>query len=182
MELNGRSDRIALDRIVLDRERLAREVEALKAQGKRIVLTNGTFDLLHVGHVRSLSAARALGDVLIVAVNSDASVRGYKGLGLPIQPAEERAEILAALRCVDFVTVFDELTVDQLILRLKPHVHAKGREYDPSKVPEAGTVRSYGGEIAFVGDEKAHSTSWLIARSRANGAAAAEPAPPRANR
>lgn len=169
-------------RIVRDREALVRALDAERAAGRSIVLANGCFDLLHVGHVRSLTDARALGDVLIVAVNSDASVRGYKGPGLPIQPAEERAEILAALRCVDLVTVFDELTVDNLLLRLKPHVHAKGREYDPSKVPEAGTVRSYGGEIAFVGDEKAHSTSWLIARIRANGAGAAEPAPPRANR
>lgn len=153
-------------RIVLDQAALAREVEALKAAGKRVVLTNGTFDLLHVGHIRSLVHARSLGDVLIVAVNSDASVRGYKGPGLPIQPAEERAEILAALRPVDLVTVFDELTVDALLLRLKPHVHAKGTEYAADSVPEAATVRSYGGEVAIVGDSKAHSTSWLIARIR----------------
>lgn len=156
-------------RIILDHEELAREVEALKAAGRRVVMTNGTFDLLHVGHIRSLEDARSRGDALLVAVNSDASVRGYKGPGLPIQPAEERAEILAALRCVDYVTIFDELTVDGLLLRLKPHVHAKGTEYKPDSVPEGDTVRSYGGEIAIVGDPKAHSTSWLIQRIRNAG-------------
>ena len=104
--------------------------------------------------------------MLVVAVNSDASVQGYKGPGLPIQPESERAELLAGLRCVDFVTIFSELTVDSLILKLKPDVHAKGTEYDPETVPEGPTVRSYGGEIAIVGDPKAHSTSWLIARIR----------------
>ncbi|MEZ6186388.1 MAG: adenylyltransferase/cytidyltransferase family protein [Planctomycetota bacterium] len=153
-------------KIVLDHAQLRAQVEALRSQGKRIVLTNGTFDLLHVGHLRSLRDARSRGDVLVVAVNSDASVQGYKGPGLPIQPEAERAELLAGLRCVDFVTVFQELTVDNLILALKPDVHAKGTEYDPETVPEGPTVRSYGGEIAIVGDPKAHSTSWLIARIR----------------
>ncbi|MCA8922986.1 MAG: adenylyltransferase/cytidyltransferase family protein [Planctomycetes bacterium] len=153
-------------KIVRDHAELQAEVQALKAAGKRVVLTNGTFDLLHVGHLRSLVDARSRGDVLVVAVNSDASVQGYKGPGLPIQPESERAELLAGLRCVDFVTIFSELTVDSLILKLKPDVHAKGTEYDPETVPEGPTVRSYGGEIAIVGDPKAHSTSWLIARIR----------------
>jgi len=157
--------------IVRDHEQLARRIDELKAGGRRIVMTNGTFDLLHVGHLRSLEGARSRGDVLVVAVNSDASVRGYKGPGLPIQPEDERAELLAGLRCVDLVTIFDDPTVDRLLLLLKPHVHAKGTEYDADTVPEAPTVRSYGGEIAIVGDAKAHSSSWLMARIRG------EPAP-----
>lgn len=154
-------------KIVLDRAALVRAVQAEKAAGRRVVLTNGTFDLLHVGHLRSLEGARACGDLLVVAVNSDASVRTYKGPNLPIQPQDERAELLAGLRCVDYVTVFDEPTVDALILALKPDVHAKGREYTPETLPERESVLSYGGEIAIVGDDKAHSSSWLIARIRA---------------
>ena len=145
---------------------MAEEVAAAKAAGKRVVFTNGTFDLLHVGHVRSLADARAQGDLLVVGVNSDASVKSYKGPHLPIQPAEERAEVLAALRYVDYVTIFDEPTVDALLSLLEPHVMAKGTEYDPKTIPERPTVDSYGGEIAIVGDPKAHSTRWLIQRIR----------------
>jgi rfaE bifunctional protein nucleotidyltransferase chain/domain len=105
----------------------------------------------------------------VVAVNSDASVRSYKGPDLPIQPEAERAELLAGLRCVDYVTVFSEPTVDTLLRLLEPHVHAKGTEYDPETIPERDSVLSYGGEIAIVGDAKAHSTSWLIKRIRALG-------------
>ena len=104
--------------------------------------------------------------LLVVAINSDGSVRSYKGPGLPIQPEEERAEIVAALRFVDYVTVFDEPTVDGLLLLLEPHIHAKGTEYEPETIPERESVRSYGAEIAIVGDPKAHSTSWLIERIR----------------
>lgn len=153
--------------IILEREALVRAVEAEKAAGRRVVMTNGTFDLLHVGHLRSLRGARAHGDVLVVAVNSDASVRAYKGPGLPIQPQDERVELLSGLRDVDYVTVFDEPTVDSLLLALKPHVHAKGREYSPDTIPERASVESYGGEIAIVGDDKAHSSSWIMARIRA---------------
>jgi rfaE bifunctional protein nucleotidyltransferase chain/domain len=153
-------------KIVFDHDELAHIVERERAQGLRIVFTNGTFDLLHVGHLRSLVDARSRGDVLVVAVNSDSSVRAYKGSGLPIQPQEERAEILAQLRCVDYVTVFDQPTVDSLLLLLEPDVHAKGTEYDPETIPERASVLSYGGEIAIVGDPKSHSTSWLIARIR----------------
>ncbi len=153
--------------VVLDRDELLQVVKQLKADGKRVVFTNGTFDLLHVGHLRSLTGAREQGDVLIVAVNSDASVRSYKGPQLPIQPETERAELLAGLRCVDYVTVFDEPTVDTLLRLLQPHVHAKGTEYDPKTIPERESVLSYGGEIAIVGDAKAHSTSWLIKKIRA---------------
>ncbi|RMG16339.1 MAG: D-glycero-beta-D-manno-heptose 1-phosphate adenylyltransferase [Planctomycetota bacterium] len=152
---------------ILGREELARRVQALKEAGKRVVFTNGTFDLLHVGHLRSLSGARALGDVLVVGLNSDASVKRYKGEHLPVQPQDERAEILSWVRSVDFVTIFDEPTVDALLRLLQPHVHAKGTEYDPRTLPERDSVLSYGGEIAIVGDPKAHSTSWLIRRIRA---------------
>jgi rfaE bifunctional protein nucleotidyltransferase chain/domain len=152
--------------IVLDRGELARRVEAAKRAGKRVIFTNGGFDLLHVGHVRSLQGARALGDLLVVAMNSDASVRRNKGPGLPIVPADERAELLAALACVDLITVFDEPRVDELLLLLKPHVHAKGTDYTKDTMPELATVLSYGGSVAIVGDPKAHSTSWLIEKIR----------------
>jgi rfaE bifunctional protein nucleotidyltransferase chain/domain len=153
--------------IVLDHQELSRRVEAAKRAGKRVVFTNGGFDLLHVGHVRALKGARACGDLLVVALNSDASIRGYKGEGLPIVPENERAELVAELAPVDLVTVFAEPTVDRLLLLLKPHVHAKGTDYKIDAIPEAATVRSYGGEIAIVGDPKAHSTSWLLERIRA---------------
>ena len=109
----------------------------------------------------------ASGDVLVVGLNSDASVRSYKGPGLPIHPEQERVELLAALRCVDYVTLFSEPTVDTLLRRLEPEIHAKGTEYDPKTIPERESVLSYGGEIAIVGDAKAHSTSWLIKKIRA---------------
>jgi rfaE bifunctional protein nucleotidyltransferase chain/domain len=134
--------------------------------GKRIVFTNGTFDLVHVGHIRSLADAATHGDVLVVGLNSDVSVKSYKGEHLPIQPDTERAEVVAALRYVDFVTIFDEPTVDTVLAALQPHVMAKGTEYTPETIPERTTVESYGGEIAIVGDSKAHSTSWLIQRIR----------------
>jgi rfaE bifunctional protein nucleotidyltransferase chain/domain len=152
--------------IVLDHQELARRVETLKKAGKRVVFTNGGFDLIHVGHVRTLKGAKDHGDVLLVALNSDASVRRNKGAGLPIVPEAERAEMVASLACVDLVTVFDDPTVDRLLLLFKPNVHAKGTDYTKETVPERGTVASYGGEIAITGDPKAHSTSWLIARIR----------------
>ena len=152
--------------IVLDHAELARRVSDLKAAGKRVVFTNGGFDLLHVGHVRQLVGAKEMGDVLVVALNSDASIRSYKGDGLPIVPASERAEVVAALACVDLVTIFDEPRVDGLLLLLRPHVHAKGSDYTKETVPERATVLGYGGEVAITGDPKAHSTSWLIDRIR----------------
>lgn len=152
--------------IILDHAALARRVADLKAQGKRIVFTNGGFDLLHVGHVRSLKGAREHGDVLVVALNSDASIARNKGPGLPIVPAPERAELVASLACVDLVTVFDEPRVDGLLLLLEPQVHAKGTDYRPEDIPERATVLSYGGTVAIVGDAKAHSSSWLIKRIR----------------
>ncbi len=138
--------------------------ERLRAEGKRIVLANGCFDLLHVGHVRYLAAARQLGDVLFVGINSDEAVTRLKGPGRPLMPAEERAEMLLALRDVDHVVVFDDDRADRLIERLRPDVHAKGTDYTPDSVPEKATVRAVGGRVAVVGDPKDHSTRDLIGR------------------
>jgi len=134
----------------------------LRRRGKRIVLANGCFDLLHVGHIRYLEAARRLGDVLFVGVNSDAAVARLKGQGRPLMPVAERMEILSALRDVDHVVVFDEDTADRLAEALKPHVHAKGTDYDAGSVPESATVRALGGTVMIAGDPKAHSTRDLI--------------------
>jgi rfaE bifunctional protein nucleotidyltransferase chain/domain len=138
----------------------------LRAGGKRVVLANGCFDLLHVGHVRYLDAARALGDVLFVGLNSDAAVARLKGSGRPLMPADERAEILAGLRAVDHVVVFDEDTADRLVSLVRPAVHAKGTDYTDASVPEAASVRAVGGRVAIVGDPKDHATADLIARIR----------------
>jgi rfaE bifunctional protein nucleotidyltransferase chain/domain len=138
--------------------------ERLRAEGKRIVLANGCFDLLHVGHVRYLAAARRLGDVLFVGINSDPTVARLKGPGRPLMPAAERAEMLLALRHVDHVVVFDDERADRLIERIRPDVHAKGTDYTQDAVPEAATVRKVGGRVAVVGDPKDHSTHDLIAR------------------
>jgi D-glycero-beta-D-manno-heptose 1-phosphate adenylyltransferase len=135
----------------------------LRAQGRRVVLANGCFDLLHVGHVRYLTAARALGDVLFVGLNSDAAVSRLKGPGRPLAPATERAEMLAALRAVDHVVVFDEDTADRLVALVRPAIHAKGTDYTDATVPEAASVRAAGGQVAIVGDPKDHATRDLIA-------------------
>lgn len=152
------------DQIVLSREGLIKRVAAAKANGARIVFANGCFDVLHVGHVRYLAGARELGDLLIVGINSDAQVAIQKGPGRPVLPASERAEIVAALEAVTYVTIFDEPTVEELLLALKPDVHAKGTDYTTDTVPERDVVRSYGGQVAIVGDPKDHSTSEIIAR------------------
>jgi D-glycero-beta-D-manno-heptose 1-phosphate adenylyltransferase len=136
--------------------------DRLRAERKRIVLANGCFDLLHVGHVRYLAGARRLGDVLFVGVNSDAAVRRLKGAGRPVLPLAERVEILGALRAVDHVVVFDEDTADRLAAAVRPDVHAKGTDYTTETVPERGTVRGLGGEVAIVGDPKTHATRDLI--------------------
>jgi len=137
--------------------------ERLRAAGRRIVLANGCFDLLHVGHVRYLEEARRLGDVLFVGVNSDAAVARLKGAGRPLIPAVERVEILAALRPVDHVVVFDEDTADTLIAALKPDVHAKGTDYTADSVPERATAKAVGARTAITGDPKGHATRELIA-------------------
>jgi len=138
---------------------------AHRAAGRRVVLTNGGFDGLHVGHVRMLAKAAALGDVLVVAVNSDASVRRAKGASRPVLPAAERAEVVAAVAGVDLAFVFGDPTVDRLLRALRPHVHAKGRDYAEATHPEAETNRALGVEMAFVGDEKRHSSTalWALA-------------------
>lgn len=140
--------------------------QRLRAEGKRIVLANGCFDLLHVGHVRYLRAARRLGDVLFVGINSDAAVTRLKGQGRPLMPAAERQEILESLRDVDHVVVFDDDTADRILTRIRPHVHAKGTDYTTQSVPEAATARAVGAEVAIVGDSKDHSTRDVIARIR----------------
>jgi len=144
-------------------EEAADQARAWRAAGKRLVLANGVFDLLHVGHVRYLRAAKALGDVLLVALNSDASVRRLKGAGRPIMAEDERAELVAALDPVDAVVVFDDDTVDALIARLRPDVQAKGTDYTEDSVPERDSVRAAGGRVAIAGDPKDHSTRDLIA-------------------
>lgn len=150
--------------VILHRDEILERVRAAKTKGLTVVLTNGCFDVLHAGHVRYLEGARALADVLIVAVNSDAQVRALKGTDRPLVPERERAELIAALDAVDLVTIFDEPTVTELLLALKPDVHAKGTDYTEETVPERDVVRSYGGRVAIVGDPKNHSTSELLKR------------------
>jgi rfaE bifunctional protein nucleotidyltransferase chain/domain len=146
------------------------EVEArvgeARLRGATVALANGCFDVLHVGHVRYLQGAKAEAELLVVGVNGDASVRRLKGEGRPVMPAEDRALLVAALRCVDHVVVFDEDDVTRLLLRLRPEVHCKGTDYAPDTVPERDVVRSYGGRVAIVGDAKRHDTRTLIERIR----------------
>ena len=146
------------------RRSLFDQVTQWREQGETVVLANGGFDLLHVGHVRYLRSAKALGGKLIVAVNSDASVRELKGAGRPLMRAGERAEILAALEDVDAVVVFEERDVRALIRELRPDVHAKGTDYTRESVPERDEVLAYGGRVEIVGDPKDHSTSSLMAQ------------------
>ena len=150
--------------MILSREDLITRINAERTNGVRVVLANGCFDVLHVGHVRYLAGARELGDVLVVGVNSDAQVALLKGAGRPIVNENERAELIDALESVTYVTVFDEPTVEQLLLALKPDVHAKGTDYTEDSVPERDVVRSFGGRVAIVGDPKDHSTSSILAR------------------
>jgi len=149
---------------ILDREALAAACADLRQAGAQIVLANGCFDLFHVGHLRYLEGAAELGDMLIVAINSDAQARKLKGEGRPHTPQSERAETVAGLRCVDFVTVFDEPTVEELLLAIKPDFHAKGTDYTTETVPEREIVHSYGGTVAIVGDPKDHSSTEIIER------------------
>ncbi len=147
---------------ILGRDALRRQVEAWRAAGDRITLANGCFDLLHVGHVRYLHSAKELGGRLVVALNSDESVRSLKGKDRPLMPAEERAEILAALTDVDAVVIFPERDVRALISEIHPDIQAKGTDYTADTVPEADAVRQYGGRVAIVGDPKDHSASEII--------------------
>lgn len=166
---------------VVTREQLADRVQAARRGGRTIALANGCFDLLHVGHIRYLQAAAAQADCLIVAVNDD-GVAAAKGPGRPILSAADRAELVAAIRGVDYVTIFPEPTVAPLLEMLKPDVHCKGTDYTADSVPERDTVLGYGGRIAIVGDPKDHSTRDLVrkirARNGAGGDAPAEWSPP----
>jgi rfaE bifunctional protein nucleotidyltransferase chain/domain len=152
---------MSTDKIV-NREELRRRVESWRAAGEKITLANGCFDLLHVGHVRYLHAAKQLGGRLVVAINSDDSVRKLKGEGRPLMPAEERAEILAALSDVDAVVIFPEPDVRALIREIRPAVHAKGTDYTADSVPERNTVIECGGRVEIVGDPKHHSATDII--------------------
>jgi D-glycero-beta-D-manno-heptose 1-phosphate adenylyltransferase len=149
---------------VLARDELVRRVQSDRAAGRTIAFANGAFDLLHVGHVRYLEAAAREADMLVVAVNDDASVRGLKGEGRPIMADADRAELVAALRCVHYVVIFPEPTVAPLLEALRPDVHCKGTDYTVDSVPERAIVQAYGGRTAIVGDPKDHSTRDLIAR------------------
>jgi rfaE bifunctional protein nucleotidyltransferase chain/domain len=150
---------------ILERRKLRELVEQWRRAGERIILGNGNFDLLHVGHVRYLRGAKELGGKLVVAINSDESVRALKGDGRPVMPAEERAEIVAALADVDAVVIFTELDVRVLIREIRPDIQAKGTDYTVESVPERDAVAECGGRVAIVGDPKDHSTSAIL-RSR----------------
>ena len=147
---------------ILERNRLIARVAIARKGGARVVFANGCFDLLHVGHVRYLEAARSLGDILVVGINSDEQARRLKGEGRPYVPERERAETVASLRAVDYVTVFNEPTVTELLQALRPDIHAKGTDYTEESVPERDVVRSYGGRVQIVGDPKDHSSTEML--------------------
>ena len=144
-------------------------LEPLRRSGRTIALANGLFDLLHVGHLRYLQGAKEEADLLVVAVNSDASARALKGRSRPVVPQDERAEILAGFECVDFVTVFEETTVEATLRRLRPEVHCKGTDYTTATVPEREVARALGIRVAIVGDPKTHASRDLIERVRSAG-------------
>ena len=149
---------------ILSRDQLVERVRADRAAGRRVAFANGCFDLLHVGHVRYLQSAAAEAERSFVAINDDDSVRTLKGEGRPVLAAADRAELVAALRGVDYVVIFSEPTVGPLLEALKPDVHCKGTDYTPDTVPERDIVKGYGGRVAIVGDPKDHSTRDLLAR------------------
>jgi len=147
---------------LLDLDAAVRLADTWRGQGKRLVLANGCFDLLHVGHVRYLQDARSLGDALLVGINADSSVRRLKGPGRPIMTAAERAELVGSLAAVDGVVIFEQDTADALVRALRPSVHAKGTDYTAESVPEGAAVREAGGRVAIAGDPKSHATRDLI--------------------
>jgi rfaE bifunctional protein nucleotidyltransferase chain/domain len=149
---------------IVERNRLIARVAIARRHGARVVFANGCFDVLHVGHVRYLEAARALGDLLVVGVNADEQVRRLKGEGRPYVPERERAEVVASLRAVDLVTIFTEPTVEALLLAIRPDIHAKGTDYTEETVPERRVVLAYGGRVAIVGDPKDHSSTEMVRR------------------
>jgi rfaE bifunctional protein nucleotidyltransferase chain/domain len=154
-----------MSEIIKDYRQLKPIIRQLQKDGKTVVLTNGCFDLIHVGHVRCLRGAKAEGDVLIVALNDDESVRKFKRTSGPLAPENERAEIMTAFDCVDYVTFFSEPSADVMLDYLRPDVHAKGTDYSIENLPERETVLRYGGRIAIVGDPKEHSSSALLMRA-----------------
>ncbi len=135
----------------------------LRQEGRRIAFANGCFELLHVGHVRYLQGAKGQGDVLVVGVNSDRSAAGLKGPGRPLLPQEARAELVAALACVDFVVIFDDPTAEGILRDVRPHVHCKGTDYTEATVPEHEVMKELGGTVRIVGDPKSHSTRDILA-------------------
>ncbi len=158
--------RVARAGLVVARERAREQAAAWREAGETVVLANGVFDLLHVGHARYLAGARQLGTRLIVAVNGDRSAREHKGAGRPVMGAAERARLVAALRPVDLVVGFEEPTVDRLIEELRPHVHAKGTDYRADTVPERATALAHGAAVAITGDPKRHASRELVERVR----------------
>ena len=151
--------------MLIPNERIEEFAATLRAAGQRVVFTNGCFDILHAGHVRYLAAARALGDVLILGLNSDASVRRLKGETRPVNSEEDRAEVVGALKSVDYVVIFGEDTAEELIAKVQPAVYAKGGDYTLETLPEARIVESYGGEVAFIPLVEGKSTTNIIARA-----------------
>ena len=153
---------------ILDRNRLIARAAIERREQKKIVLANGCFDLFHVGHIRYLAGAKELGDCLIVGINSDEQVRKLKGETRPFMPERERAEIVSAFRFVDYVTIFEEPTVEDLIRAIRPDFHAKGTDYTTETVPEREIVKEYGGQVAIVGDPKDHSSTEFIKKVGSN--------------
>jgi D-glycero-beta-D-manno-heptose 1-phosphate adenylyltransferase len=155
--------------VILSEKALELALAKERARGRTIAFANGCFDVIHVGHVRYLQDAKKEADVLVVGVNGDASVRELKGEGRPVMPASERAEIIAAIEGVDYVTIFDEPSPARLLGALEPDVHCKGTDYTPDSVPERDVVQAYGGRVAIVGDPKEHSTSELLKKLKGEG-------------
>lgn len=153
-----------MSRIITDRGQLCAQIARLRAEGRTVVLANGAFDVLHVGHIRYLQGAAAEGDVLVVAVNTDESIKRYKDPSRPLQPLAERLEILEAIACIDILTPLDEPSCDALLELIHPDVHAKGPEYTPANLPEYPTLQRLGIRLATVGDPKTHSSTELIRR------------------
>jgi len=158
--------KLSHDKVVTDHRSLAAILSGLMVQGKTVVLTNGVFDLLHVGHVRCLEDARSRGDFLVVAVNADKTVAKLKGKGLPVVPLDERMEVVAALGFVDYVTCFEEETAEQLLRTLRPSLYAKGTEYSLKTLPERETLKELDVKAVFVGDKKSHGSSEMVQRIR----------------
>jgi rfaE bifunctional protein nucleotidyltransferase chain/domain len=148
---------------ILSLDALLAALEPRRAAGKRVALSNGSFDLVHVGHLHSLEQARSLGDILVVGVNSDASVRSYKSPNRPIVPQAERAELIAGLACVDYVVIFDEPTAERLLAAVRPETYVKGADYASKPLPERPVVEAYGGQVVLVELEAGHSTTDLLA-------------------